>query len=60
MESIARLAILRMAWEIRHRDHRDLGGFVDWVRRMKFGEPFETIEVPPFLQLSDRWFEDAQ
>lgn len=60
MESIARLAILRMAWEIRHRGHRNLDAFVDWVRRMKFGEPFEPIEVPCFLQLADRWFEDAR
>ncbi len=58
MESIARLAILRMAWEIRHRGHRNLDAFVDWVRRVKFGEPLEPIEVPPFLQLSDSWFEN--
>ena len=60
MESIAQLAILRMAWEIRHRGHRDLDAFVDWVRRTKFGEPYQPIEVPPFLQLHDRWFEGAR
>ncbi|MDQ3780465.1 MAG: HEPN domain-containing protein [Chloroflexota bacterium] len=58
MESIARLAILRMGWEIRHRHHRNLSAFIDWVRELKFGTPFEEIEVPPFLQLADSWFDE--
>jgi len=59
MEYIARLAILRTAWEIRYRGHDNLNALIDWVRRMKFGEAYVPIGVPSFLQLSDRWFEDS-
>lgn len=59
LESMARLAILRLAWEIRKRDHSNLDAFVDWVRRMKFGEPFESTNPPAFLQISDHWAENT-
>jgi hypothetical protein len=56
-EGLARLAILRMAWEIKYRGYRDVNAFIGWVRRLKFGEAFVPIDVPRFLQLSDRWID---
>lgn len=59
MESIARLIILRMVWEIRNRGHQDVKAFIDWVARLKFGQPFTTIPVPRFLQLSEAWLDTS-
>jgi hypothetical protein len=53
-EYLARLAILRMAWEIRARGHTNVGAFIAWVHKPKFGETFVPISVPRFLRLPDR------
>lgn len=56
MEEISRLTVMRMVWEIHHRRHVNLTAFLDWVRKLRFGEPFEPIDVPNYLRLRDAWF----
>lgn len=55
MESVTRLAIMRLAWEVRHRDHVNIDAFIRWVKRLKFGEAFEELSVPSYLRITNEW-----
>jgi len=57
MEAIARLAILRLHWEVDQQNHANLDSFIDHVRRVKFGDfSQKQVEAPDFLKLSEEWF----
>jgi hypothetical protein len=57
MESIARILILRMVWEVNYRGINDFESFKEWIHGLKFGEEYEVIEVPKWLQLSESWLD---
>jgi hypothetical protein len=59
MEAFARLAILRMAWEIDKRPLDNLKEFFEWVRNVKFGAAYQSTEPPDFLQIPNSWFEST-